>query len=87
MYDDVDLVPIARDEYYRYDPYAKLDPYFVCSVYGVHQLRKAMGRYTLAQLKEAVEFVQAKHPGTKPKTKSRKEDIIDYIVTYGKGAE
>lgn len=45
----------------------------------VAQLRK----YDLPSLKKAVALVQEKHPGTKPKTLSKKDDIVAYLLQHG----
>ncbi len=43
------------------------------------QLRK----YDLPSLKKVVALVQEKYPGTKPKTLSKKDDIVAYLLQYG----
>jgi hypothetical protein len=51
-------------------------------VYGYHQLGRALQDYTLDRLKQTADKIQAAHPGTKPKSKSSKQAVIDYIVAY-----
>lgn len=81
---DDDLVPVKQVDYIR-NPAAPPDPYFLLELYGAHQLRLALQRYTLARLKEAIPAVQAQHPDTKPKGKATKDSVIDYIVEHVAG--
>lgn len=76
------LVPRKTIETGEVNIAAALDPYRLYDIYGAHQLADALREYTLASLKEAVEFVQERHPDTKPKNKSQREPIIDYVVRY-----
>jgi hypothetical protein len=57
-----------------------LDPYELLRVYGKGQLRAALSRYSLAKLKEAAALVEQRNAGTRPKSRSRKDEVIDYIV-------
>jgi hypothetical protein len=77
------LVPIRRDLPWRpIDPFAPPDPQYLIQVYGSHQLDRALQEYTLPILKRTADVVQAAHPGTKPRNKSVKQSVIDYIVQY-----
>ena len=38
--------------------------------------------YDAPSLKKAVVLVQEKHPGTRPKTLSKKDDIVSYLLEY-----
>jgi hypothetical protein len=49
-------------------------------IYGSRQLRAVLTGYSLMKLKEGLEAVQEKTPGTKPASRSKKAAIIDYIV-------
>lgn len=80
------LVPIVAIDDVRIDPHAPLDPYFLKRLYGDSQLVAALDGYSLAKLKEAAAIVEQKHVGTKPKSKARKADIINYIVEHVAGA-
>jgi hypothetical protein len=51
-------------------------------VYGNDKLGRALQNYTLDMLKQTADMVQAAHPGTKPKSKSSKAAVIDYIVEH-----
>jgi hypothetical protein len=77
---DVELVPVGRVEGHEFDPYAPLDPGYLYQLYGAHQLRAALSRYSLVKLKEAAPNLEAQHPGTKLVSRARKDAIIDYIV-------
>ena len=81
------LRPIARVEGYDIDPFAALDPYLLYKMYGAEQFPLALDEQTLAGLKQAVEKLMSDNPGTKPKTKSKKADVIDYIVEIVTGSK
>jgi hypothetical protein len=75
------LVPIRRDlPWHPIDPFAPPDPAYLIQVYRSHQLDRALQEYTLPILKRTADVVQAAHPGTKPRNKSVKQSVIDYIV-------
>ena len=77
------LVPIRRDTAIRdIDAEKTPDPKFLIYVYGHAQLGRALQDYTLDMLKQTAAQVQAEHPGTRPKSKSSKAAVIDYIVQY-----
>jgi hypothetical protein len=57
------------------------DAYVLQKLYGNVQLRDALERYTLSILREMAEKVMKNNPGTKPKSKSKRDDVIDYIVS------
>lgn len=81
----VELVPLPGSENVRVDPFAALDPYLLQRLYGARQLREALSVYSLSKLKEALSPVEQRNPGTKPKNKSRKDSIVDYIVEHVAG--
>jgi hypothetical protein len=64
------------------DPFSPPDPRKLIYVYGVDKLGRALQDYTMDMLKQTVENVQREHPGTKPRTKSSKAALIEYIVQY-----
>jgi hypothetical protein len=77
------LVPIRTDLGFRkIDPFAPPDPHWLTQVYGLHQLARALHDYSLDDLKRASAIIEAQHPGTKPRSKSSKQSVIDYIVRY-----
>jgi hypothetical protein len=78
----VDLVPIGYVDMSDYDPFGPLDPYLLLKLYGHHQLALALSRHPLPKLKEALAMVEARNPGIKPSSRSSKNAIIEYIVTY-----
>lgn len=82
---EVELVPVIDMTGIRIDPFASLDPYLLHRIYGSKQLRAALTGYSLARLKEGLDPVQTKNPGTKPQSKARKDSIIDYIVEHVAG--
>ena len=77
---EVELVPVGSVEGRKFDPYAPLDPNYLYQLYGGHQLRAALSRYSVVKLKEAAAKIEKEHPGTKPASRARKDAIIDYIV-------
>jgi len=66
----------------RIAPYAPPDPYALLDLFGVEQLPRALYLRTLANLKRAVPFVQAQHPGTRPTSMAKKDAIVEYIMRY-----
>ncbi len=60
----------------------KLDPYLFSRNYEPGELRHVLSSATLARLKEAAEVVQAREPGTAPRGRTKKADMIDYIVEH-----
>jgi hypothetical protein len=77
--------PIKGPALDRFNPYGKFDPYFLVDAYGRDQLRAVLVRGTQRDLRDAVAFVKERHPGTKPTSASRKDDMIDYIMEYVAG--
>jgi hypothetical protein len=77
-----ELRPIKRVESHEINIAAALDPYYLYEVYGADQLPLALDEFTVTKLKEAVEAVQKRHPGTKPTNSRNKPAVIDYIVRY-----
>lgn len=78
-------VPIHSGNPDQYTPYGKFDPYQLISEYGAHQLRTVLIRGTQRDLREATDIVQAREQGTKPASRSKKDDMIDYIVEHVAG--
>lgn len=77
------LVPIRQLGGYReIDPFKPPDPPFIVQVFGHHQLARALQDYTLGMLKDAAAVIEREHPGTKPVSRSRKDDVIAYIVEH-----
>src|SRR5258708_2731521 len=75
------LKPIKRIEGFDIDPSAPLDPYLQLEIYGAVQLEEALRRHTKANLLEAVEIVQDRHPGTAPRGTS-KDALLAYLVAH-----
>ena len=82
---DVELTPVKQIEGYVANPALAPDPYLLFEAYGSAQLPLALGRYGLPDLLLAAESVRQRNPGTKPKNKARRADVIDYIVRYVTG--
>ena len=78
----VQLVPTGTPTIGAASWTGELNPYRLYQLYGAEQFHLSLEQYSLSTLKEGLELVIAKHPGTKPKTKSKKSDIIDYMVEY-----
>lgn len=74
------LVPIGRVAHTAFDPFAPPDPHFLTQVYGRHQLVRALQDYSVESLKRTVAALEARHPGTKPTNRGRKDPLIAYIV-------
>jgi hypothetical protein len=81
IYTGEDLIPIASMVGNPIDPLGIPDPQTLLKMYGVCQLPKALSIYKPTKLKIAAEQLMTTHPGTKPKTKTKKEDLISYIVS------
>lgn len=60
----------------------ELDAYGVARMYGKRNLRKYYKGITAATMREHARDVMARNPGTKPRSFTRKEDLIDYIVAH-----
>ena len=75
-------VPINPPSLDEYTPYGKFNPYTTLREYGPAQLRAVLELSTLRDLKEAVDMVQAREPGTKPASRSKKADMVDYLMEH-----
>jgi len=69
----------------EFNPDAKLDPYQLSRNYEPSQLRTVLASATPTMLREAVDAVQAREPSTKPTSRSKKADMIDYIIEHVAG--
>lgn len=78
-------VPIKGRGIEGYSPYAKYDPYQLVEDYGRDQLRAVLVRATPKRLREAVDIVQGHEPGTKPASRSRNADMVDYVMEHVAG--
>ena len=74
--------PIKGPDLDRYSPYGRLNPYDLATHFGRGQLRAVLSGATPRRLRDAVDVVQERNPGTKPASRSRKADMIDYIDRY-----
>lgn len=81
------LIPISGPDLDHFNPYATPDPYTLLDWYGREQLRAVITGATLPLLREFVDTVQAREPGTKPASKSKKKDMVDYVVVHVAGPE
>jgi hypothetical protein len=75
----MNLVPVKEIPGRRFDISAPPDPYFLQELFGDSQLPLALTEFSVAGLQEAVEIVQERNPGTKPKGKTKKA-LVEYIV-------
>ncbi len=73
------LKPIGSFDESLFNPYGAPDPYILQQVYGNRQLTVALDGYSLQGLKQAAAAVEARNPGTKPKSKASKRALIEYI--------
>jgi len=79
--EDIDLIPINKEENYHIDAFATLNPHTLVKVYGIEQLPKALSRYSIDALKDASAIIEGEFPGTKPANRGRKDALITYIVS------
>jgi hypothetical protein len=79
-YTGEDLVPISPVVGYKINVYGPPEPEVLLKIYGKDQLPKALSLFKPTKLKEAAAQIMQEHPGTKPKTKTKAEDLIAYIV-------
>ncbi len=77
--------PINPRGFGEFNPYGKFDPYELLHEYGPNQLRAVLIRGTPRDLREATSIVQTRQPGTKPTSRAKKADMIDYIVEHVAG--
>lgn len=83
--DDAHLVPKGRLEGHVFgtaDLYGPPDLRLMYAVYGAEQLPLALRRFTRDLLRAAAAKIEAQHPGTKPANRTRREDLIAYIVQW-----
>ncbi len=76
------LIPINQVDPKLFGPDKPLDPYLVHYIYGDDQLRDALDRFPVSELKKAAATVEQRNPDTKPTNRSRKDALIEYIVRY-----
>jgi hypothetical protein len=74
------LVPLNPSNDESIDLFVPPDPYWIVRVYGTTQLPQALEMFPLSSLKEASSKVELRHPGSKPRNRGRKADVIAYIV-------
>ena len=78
-------VPISGPDLDHFNPYAKPDPYKLLAWYGHDQFRALISRATPEALRDLVDAVRAREPDATPARRSRKRDMIDYIVEHVAG--
>lgn len=66
----------------RYNPLAKLNPYDMAQRYEHSDLRAVLENISQALLREGVDTVQSRNPGTKPASRTKKADMVDYIIEH-----
>lgn len=81
----VHLEPVGTAQEAGFDPYTPPDPWELQRVYGSHQLARALHRYSIPSLRQALPQVleRCPHPDTYPLTMTRmktKTDLVEYIV-------
>jgi hypothetical protein len=78
-------VPISGPDLDHFNPYARPDPYKLLDWYGRDQFRAVIVGATVQSLRELVDAVQAREPGARPASRSKKQDMIDYLVEHVAG--
>ena len=78
-------VPIAGPDLDHHNPYAKPDPYKLLEWYGHDQFRAVIVSQTSKTLRDFVDAVQAREPGAKPASRSKKPDMVEFIVEHVAG--
>jgi len=58
------------------------DVHWLAQQYSGDALFTQLKKYDPPSLKKAVALAQEKHPGTKPKTLSKKDDMVTYLLEY-----
>lgn len=81
------LRPSSQATRSRFSARAPADPYAYWDTYRDDRFHSALSDWHIEELKKAAEVVQQRHPGTKPKSKNRRADMIDYIVRHVTGQE
>jgi len=79
-YTGEDLIPVSSAVGYQINVYGPPEPEKLLKIFGKDQLPKALSLFKPAKLKEAAARLMEEHPGTKPRTKTKTEDLITYIV-------
>jgi hypothetical protein len=79
--------PVRRVDPSRFSARVPIDPYAFWEQYGDEQFHEKLNGWHIDTLRAAAASVQHRNPGTKPKSKSRSVDLIDYIVRYVTGRQ
>jgi hypothetical protein len=79
-YTGADLVPISSAVGYNINVYGPPQEDILLKIYGAEQLPKALSLFSTPKLKEAVDRAMTKYPGTKPASRTKREDLIAYLV-------
>lgn len=78
----LDVQPIKHVEGFSFDPSQPIDPYLLYEAYGANQMRQLLEVVPLSNLKQTSTFVEQRNPDTKPKSRSIKAAVIEYIMQY-----
>lgn len=81
------LVPISGPDLDHFNPYAKPDPYKLLEWYGRDQFRALITDSTPQSLRDLVDAVQLREPGAKPASRSKKRDMVDFVVAHVAGPD
>jgi hypothetical protein len=76
------LTPIHPVDPKLFGPDKPLDPYLIQYAYGDEKLRLILDGYPASELKKAAAIVEQRNPGIKPANRSRKDALIDYIISH-----
>jgi hypothetical protein len=74
------LVPIKRIPNYEITLAGPLDPYLLLEVFGPHQIERALGQRSPADVRKAVAILRERNPDTQPPPKATKAQLIAFIV-------
>lgn len=81
------LVPISGPDLDHFNPYAKPDPYKLLDWYGHKQFRALLDDFTPQSLRDLVAAVQLREPDAKPASRSKKQDMVDFVVAHVAGPD
>lgn len=79
------LVPKSGPDLDHFNPYAKPDPYKLLDWYGHDQFRALVDDFTPQALRDLVDAVQLREPDARPASRSKKQDMVDFVVAHVAG--
>lgn len=76
------LVPIGPVDLTRLTPSGPMDPYAMMQAYGRGQTEGVFSNLGVEELRRSAAIVARANPGSKPASRTRKADLIDYILAH-----